>query len=52
MKMGKYSGWEALLRIMDILTGQQQIFLLTLKVCGIVFRAETATIALNAVRMA
>ena len=52
MKMKKYNAWEVLSRIMDILTGQQQIYPLILKVCGIAFRAETATTALNVARMA
>ena len=52
MKMEKYSGWEVLSRIMDILTGQQQTYLPILKVCGIAFHAGTATTALNVVKMA
>ena len=51
MKMKRYSGWEVLSRIMDILTGQQQIYPLILKVCGIAFRAGTAITALNVVNI-
>ena len=52
MKIKIYSGWEVLLQIMDTLSGQRQIYLLTLKACGIVSHAEIVITALNAAKMA